>query len=123
MTPAPPPAQSPFPEFDEPSDTPSGVHKVSAHDLRIARETDQATAKAQTKRLRSASTAKSWLAFGGAVVTAAGLHFGGPEMERVAGLEKRVGVVEHSATRSETMVEMLVRDRGMRPPPKLDGGE
>ena len=40
-------------------------------------------------------------------------------------LKGDVGQLKISATRTETMTEMLLRERGIRPPPKLlpDGGQ
>ena len=136
------PLPSPTPAYDQPSETPSGSYKVATvrEALTVA---DMAVApiKAQTQA--------QWVLIGGGSVGVGGfLAWALISLASVQGAQAqtkaettthaaaiveirktqadtsaRLGTVERSTIRIETMLEMSLRAQGVRPPPKQDGGE
>ncbi len=133
-------------DFDyNPEPIDSGVKKLTARDLRKILEARAAV----TKGLAAAQRVKKliWGAVGGTVtvvVIAASVRAYAQTMvdagsasaiqpiaiqtaqntAEIAQVKGKVETIERSTIRSEAMLEMVLNNRGMRPPPKLspDGG-
>ncbi len=140
MSPVPPPLATPG--FPTPADGDSGVRPLTKRELRVINEANEQLEKAKRiKRyiwsvvgiviLTVAATA-STLAFGQAAIDGGAAKAVAPVEKRVATTEADVAELKHevasvknSTIRSEAMLEMLVNNRGLTPPPKVapDGGQ
>lgn len=144
MSPAPPPRASPEPPYPDESD--SGLRQLSAREVRQLREAETKALKAAADK---ATNSKALQAFAASIVAAVGIAFGvffklearGQERQdaglvaptrRIEALEDdskevkaRLAAVERTSIRTEAMVEMLLENRNLTPPPKQpspDGG-
>ena len=123
------PLPSPTPKYDEPSRTPAGEMRAIVEPVKVQTQAQWAVIGA------AALGGGGFLAWALATLVGLGTAQAQTQAETtthaaaIVELRKsqsdtsaRLGTVERSTIRIETMLEMSLRAAGLRPPPKADGG-